>query len=135
MGMVYPHSPAVYIYIIYIHMYVYQGTFADPHKATSKGRWDWSENSAGTPNQRAFKLSVGGLPTKWRNKHLKHSPKRTNAILKLGTVFDTHGLRPSRGQQQLNQSQKISISKGNLNKFLGDVGGLPRWRTGHLEHL
>ena len=41
-------------------MYVYQGTFADPHKATSKGRWDWSENSAGTPNQRAFKLSVGG---------------------------------------------------------------------------
>jgi len=26
----------------------------------SKGRWDWSENSAGTPNQRAFKLSVGG---------------------------------------------------------------------------
>ena len=41
-------------------MYVYQGTFADPHKATSKGRWDWSETSAGTPNQRAFKLSVGG---------------------------------------------------------------------------
>ena len=82
-----------------------------------------------------FLGDVGGLPTKWRNKHLKHSQKRTNAILKLGTVFDTHGLRPSRGQQQLNQSQKISISKGNLNKFLGDVGGLPRWRTTHLEHL
>ena len=53
----YTHIPQLYIYI---HMYVYRGTFADPHKATSKGRWDWSENSAGTPNQRAFKLSVGG---------------------------------------------------------------------------
>ena len=50
-------------------------------------------------------------------------------------VFDTYGLRPSGGQQQLNQSQKVSISKRNLNKFLGDVGGLPRWRTTHLEHL
>ena len=36
------------------------GTFADPQKATNKGRWDGSENPAGTPNQTAFKLSVGG---------------------------------------------------------------------------
>ena len=71
------------------------------------------------------------------NHSLRTLAKREKTtIFKLVALFDTHALRPSSGQQQINPCHKyLSIFKENLNTFLGDGGAFPRWRTTHLEHL
>ena len=75
--------------------------------------------------------SLGGGPHTWNT-----CKKGKTTIFKLVALFDTHALRPSCGQQQMNPCHKyVSILNGNLNTFLGDVGAFPRWRTTHLEHL
>ena len=54
-----------------------------------------------TKQKKTFLGDGSGLP-RWRTTHLEHLEKG-KFILKLVTVFDTHALRQSSGQQQINR--------------------------------
>ena len=64
----------------------------------------------------------GGLP-RWPTTHLEHLQKgnklKRNTILKLVTVFDTHALRQSSGQQQINlyDTSNYRFKKDALTHF------------------